>query len=149
MAFSLGLFSGCDSNYVNQEGDFSLEILVDKTAVHVGDTIKVTVKLQNLSGKNVRIQMRHPDFKKLEDMILIELFDENEEHKFDVTSKGGPRKILTVKKDAVIAQTKDFQIESYGNYEVSSLVVFYVGKGYIELVSITGETKKIVASEIQ
>ena len=145
----LGIFSGCGNDYVYKESDFKLTIQVDKTEAIVGDTVKVTVRLENLSGRDIPIQMSHPKSKVLEDMISIRLFQENEEHLFVETSVGGPLRKLTIKKDAVITRTAEFQIDDSVNYEAASLVVFYTGKNYKEIVPIYSETIKIVTNEVK
>ena len=144
LVMCLGLLVGCENDYVYKEGDFSLEITVDKTSVSVGDSVTVTAKFKNLSGRNIRVQMSHPDYKKLEDMILIGLFKEGAKQEFIVTSKGGPRRKITIKKDAVITQSMEFSIDDSLNYDVLSHVVFYTGKGYDEVVSIYSESSKII-----
>jgi len=53
-AFAVG---GCGAwqDYVFREGDFLLEVLVDRNTAFVGDTIKITVKLVNNSGKTLPV----------------------------------------------------------------------------------------------
>lgn len=143
----LGMFSGCANDYAYKEGDFSLIVKADKTEVSVGDTIKVTATLKNLSGRNICIQMSHPDYKKLEDMILIGLFEEGTEHEFVVTDIGGPRRKMRIKKDAVITRLMEFHIDKTENYDAVSSVVFYTGNGYNEGVSIFSEAINIIIKE--
>lgn len=145
MIFSLG---ACGENYAYNDGDFSLTVTVDKDELFIGEKVKIIAILKNLSDKEIHIQMSHTDFKKLDDMVLIGLFEENEEHDFILTSKGGPRSKLTIKKEAIITRTVELQVDISGNYEVSSLVVFYIGKGYADPISIISESKKIFVKEV-
>lgn len=64
---------GCNNNEFVEE-DFKCVITVDNQNVKVGDTIKIKVKLENVSGKNAKIKMSHTDYKSLEDMISIGTF---------------------------------------------------------------------------
>ena len=144
LVICLALLVGCANDYVYKEDDFGLEITIDKTPVAVGDLVTVTAKFKNLSGRDIRVQTSHPDYKKLEDMVSIGMFEENTEHEFSITSIGGPRRKIRIKKDAVITLTMEFSIEELLNYEVLAHVVFFTGKGYSESVSIYSESIKIV-----
>ena len=139
-------FSACGSNYEYKEGDFSLVIKADKAEARGGDVVYVTAALKNLSGRNIRIKMSHTDYKKLNDMILITLFQENTYNGFLVSSKGGPRRKLTIKKGAVITRTMEFLVEE-SDCEAASLTVFYTGKGFKKSVAIYSESLKIIVKE--
>lgn len=80
--------------------------------------------------------MNHTTYKKLPDMLHIELFQEKAEHKFEMTSLGGPKLKTTIKKDAVVIQTKEFTIKELLNYEAAAIVVFHYGKGYSKSIAV-------------
>jgi|GEM_PF-1090006 lipoprotein len=140
-------FVSCKNNYEYSRDDFNLMVMVNKTEVSVGDSIEVKVTLENLSKKNIKIQMIHTDFRKIEDVISIGLFKENEEHNFIMNSKGGPRKKMNIKKNEVITKTEKLTIHDFIDYEVVVLVSFYTGKGYNQAVSIYSDVKKIKIKE--
>jgi len=56
-SFAVFLFVGCSGwrDYVYEEGDFLLEVEVDRQVVSVGDTITVTASLTNLSGLDLPV----------------------------------------------------------------------------------------------
>lgn len=140
---SLGFFAGCSNDYTYKEGDFNLTIEVDRTEVQVGDTIMVTARLENLSDRDVRVQMSHTRYKKLEDMLLIGLFAENAEKYFDVTSEAGPLSKLTIKKNSIVIRSMQLQITDNENCVVVALAVFKVGKDYKDSVPLYSEYIKI------
>jgi len=51
-AFSLFACSGYEFN----EGDFVLTVEVNKTEVRIGDTVEFSVRLENVSGRDIRVQ---------------------------------------------------------------------------------------------
>jgi len=57
MLFAIAGLTGCNTwrNYEFAEGDFILEISVDRTIVSVGDTIEVTVRLKNNSRHDLPV----------------------------------------------------------------------------------------------
>lgn len=55
MIMIFGVFAGCSNDYSYKEGDFSLEITVDKTSASIGDEVEITATLKNVSGQALTI----------------------------------------------------------------------------------------------
>jgi hypothetical protein len=125
------------------EDSFSLSISVDKTSAVIGETVKVTAELKNLSGRDVKIQMWHTSWKKPEDMLSVVCLPEYTEDRFVMTSKSGPLQKITIKKDAVISRTVEFEITEAVTYETEARVHMYTGSGYKEKLIIKSETISI------
>jgi len=145
LTMGVGLFAGCGKeDYVYKEGDFSLEISVDKTEVSVGDTIYLVAVLRNLSGKDIRIE-NFSD--KIDGIMSIYIFN-------DPTSTtdvpGGPkqkRKRFLLSKDASISTARDFIVDGeLMEIEAFLGVSFYIGKSN-ENTYIKSKTIKILVKE--
>ena len=144
---SFFLFS-CTNNYVYQESDFSLVITVDKTEVRVGDTVKVTATLTNLSGKGISIQMPRSYIKKTNDLIMMGVFRETSDYFFCLDDvKGGYRKKIRLKKDTEIQNKMEFQIEELMGYEAAAEVYFYAESNYHKFIKIAAKPIKILVTE--
>jgi len=57
-------FGGCSNwqDYEFQEGDFLLEVSVDRTTVSIGDVVELTMTLINNSGRSLPVVFRHGTF---------------------------------------------------------------------------------------
>lgn len=55
MIFSL---AACGKEYEYQEGDFLLEVSIDKTTAAIGDEVNFSISFKNLSGEDVTIWYR-------------------------------------------------------------------------------------------
>ena len=91
--------AGCDN--VNKD-DFESFINVNKTNVKVGETIKITASIKNNSNKSIKIKANHTDVQKIEDIIMIGVFTEFDNHDFIVNSKGGTLKSFKFKKNTLL-----------------------------------------------
>ena len=141
IAFS---FVACGSGTKSvTEDNFSLSISADKTAAVIGETVKVTAELKNLSGRNVKIQMWHTSWKKPEDMLSVVCLPEYTEDRFMMTSVAGSLRKITIKKDAVISRTIEFEITEAVTHEAEVRVHMYTGSGYKEKLIIKSEIIKI------
>lgn len=145
MLFGVNLV-GCD-NYECRKDDFECTISVNESNVSVDDFIKVTITLKNVSGRNIRIEMNHTDYEFLEDMIVIGVFIEGEDHYFNVNSKNGPKKKTMFLKNEIVIKELSFKIDNIGNYEVQSSIAFCTGKNYNQQISILSDIKKIIVEE--
>ena len=107
-------FSGCTrgwKDYEYQEGDFSLEITVDKTEAAVGDVVEITATFKNLSGRDLPVSFMDPvnsrDKKKInkEYLLIIALHPEWQMTWFFMAIWVTPSRIA-LKKDEVISRTQ-------------------------------------------
>lgn len=133
--------AGC--NTINKD-DFECIIDVDKTNVKVGETIKIRASIKNDIKKSIKIQAAHTDFKKIEDTIMIGVFNEFEDHDFIINSKGGPLKKFKIEKDTVIEKELEYEIISLNNLEIEAQFYFYINN---ELVTIKSNVIRICVEQ--
>lgn len=133
--------TGC--NTINKD-DFECIINVDKTNVKVGETIKIRAFIRNNNKKSIKIQAAHTDFKKIEDSIMIGVFNEFEDHDFIINSKSGPLKKFKIEKDSVIEKELEYEIISLNNLEVEAQFYFCINN---ELIIIKSNVIRIFVEE--
>lgn len=129
------LLGSCSSQYEYDENDFQFIVEVSKTDAKLGDTIEVTAKLKNTSGRNIRVLMADACWNHLEDMILIGcepgFATSHYYHHDDI-----PKIKLTFKKNQELIISKDFVIDELNDYEAMAFAGFYYGKGYSKGISL-------------
>ena len=139
----LGLFAGCSSNYVYQEGDFSLEIEVDKTEAKIGDTITVTATFRNLTGKKLPVVF-HDRYdrnrSKIEHIIHIALVGEDTDFEWAFTDEWFRPSRKTLQKDTILTTTKSYIIDSQVDHIACAIASFYVGSATSDKHFITENT---------
>ncbi len=130
--FTDGSGGAASSSVLSESGDFSLEISVNKTVVHVGDTVEVTATFRNLSGRDWFIEYPGvlpigsgdgiPSF---EDLIWLDVRSDYNGWMFlDVAVVPGYGFIL--EKDAVFSRTEELCIEELRQHVAIANVHFYM-----------------------
>ena len=149
LVFALLSLAGCATrgwrNYEFQEGDFVLEVSVDRTIVSVGDTVEITATFKNLSGKNLPIVFRaNRIFDRLDERIISTvLIPKSTDLGFGST--GTTRQIRrTLRNEAVLTVTRQRTIERAVDYEVFARIGFFIGEdGRENFVEIRSERIKV------
>lgn len=132
--------AGCDN--VNKD-DFESFINVNKTNVKVGETIKITASIKNNSNKSIKIKANHTDAQKIEDIVMIGVFTEFENHDFIINSKGGPLKSFKFKKNTLLEKELEYKVISLNNLEIEAQFCFYINN---ELVIIKSDIINIIVA---
>ena len=154
MMFSL---AACGDNYVYQKADFRLTIAVNKTNVVVGETVEITVKLENLSGKDILVQMPNALAEKTEDIVKIALV--SEEAVSDKIRDGlgnffynepveGSRLKFEFKKNQIISRTEIFVIENATDCEVVAAALFRTSHNFDSVVGVHSHHDKRIKINI-
>lgn len=134
---------GCPDNESSGGNTENLKLVVtpSKTIVKNGETIEITATLKNLSGKDIFIELTEEATAKnyeLEDILYIAVVPANIEWFWgfedpiyiswsDLLPMPNPKK--TIEKDAVITRTVKYTFDKPGNYDIGSMVVFYLDDG--------------------
>jgi len=131
LLFVVFAFSGCNGwrDYVYEEGDFLLEVEVDKQAVSVGDTITVTASLTNTSGRDIAIRLLKPwdtGPQPLETIILMEFAPIDVDVLFSLTRVGGRRPRRVIRNGMTITRIAEFTVVEQTNY-ILYTAVFSLG----------------------
>ena len=137
---------GCSlRDYEFQEEDFFLEIVASQTTASVGDTIEITATFRNLSGKNIRIDLicnvywiNNQPFpvRGIEQILSIDFVPYTEYYFRGYCAVAHGRMIRTLRNNAIIQRTWEFQIEKIEDYIGVAWVAFYAGRDFDSRVSI-------------
>lgn len=133
--------AGCDN--VNKD-DFESFINVNKTNVKVGETIKITASIKNNSNKSIKIKANHTDVQKIEDIIMIGVFTEFDNHDFIVNSNGGTLKSFKFKKNTLLEKELEYKVTSLNNLEIEAQFCFYIKN---ELIIIKSDIINIIVEK--
>jgi len=126
MLFSVVGMMGCSNDYIFNEEDFRLTVSVDKTEARVGDIVTVTATLENLSGRNLRVQSRHPRSRDIEDIL----------NPMITTEYGGLRVFgvdgwigrNTFRRDTIIERQLGIEMREEGSRVALVIVAFSIGR---------------------
>lgn len=144
----VGLFVGCYEDYTYNENDFLLEISVDKTVASVGETVTVTAKLTNLSGRDIRVKLPHPWNTEIKNILGAGFFiKDGYPYGFGVNPVGGRRKTVTIKKDAIIQRTFEFIVAENETYLVAAAAFLIFDDNLRDLHIIETEPIEIIIRE--
>jgi len=125
----LSLFVGCGNNYyVFNEDDFRLTVEVNKNQAKVGDTIIVTATLENLSGRDLRVQAATPSMRNLENILLVRIAPEHITRDLVFTNEAGPVRRNTFSNGAKIERQTEVIITEEINHFVVADVFFSIGR---------------------
>lgn len=133
--------TGCTS--VSEE-DFKCSINVDKSLVKVGDTIKISASIENISNKSLKIKASHTDVQEIEDIIMVGVFTKSSDHDFIVNSKGGPLASFIFEKNSLITKELEYKVENLNNLEIEAQFCFYISN---ELIIIKSDVINITVVE--
>lgn len=132
LVMSMGLLTSCTPDFECEENDFRLTMLVDKEEASPGDTVMVTVILENLSGKNITMRLspwatreRH----EIEDLISIVAYTNIGDCLFLEPSLGGIMGKKVIKKDGVYRREEVITINEYKDYGISAAIFIHLWKG--------------------
>ena len=122
LIMGLGLFCGCSSKIVKQEG-FSLEISVDKKIVKQGEELKVTAVLRNNTG------LSHYIITSSTPIVLISVYSKRDNCKFERLAN---RIDSTIEKDAVIENSMKWEAQEKGRFYILVQAEFLIVEDYTE-----------------
>ena len=132
------ILCGCNTSVTEKEyfkeikpEDFQLTISVDKDYYMVGDEITIKVELKNVSGKTMKMEVGHVDYKTIEDCIMIKYSINDENPSFFMNDLGGTRKKITFLKDEIITKERKITVK-HNKYTIQACIYFYVGEDFDE-----------------
>jgi len=128
MLFSVVGMMGCGNDYVFNEDDFRLTVSVDKTEARVGDIVTVTATLENLSGRNLRVQAATPNMVNLENILIPAVVPEHSDWGSYITFEGGWVRRNTFRDGAIIEVQSQREIRHEANYVAFAGVRFSIGR---------------------
>lgn len=132
------ILCGCSSNSTKNDylknikvEDFELIISVDKDCYMLGEEMTIKVELKNVSGKTMKMEVGHVDYKTIEDCIMIKYSINDENPSFFMNDLGGTRKKITFLKDETITKERKITVK-HNKYTIQACIYFYVGEDFDE-----------------
>jgi len=119
MVFSVFGFFGCRYNY--QEGDFRLTVIAHGTELRVGDTIKITVRFENLSGRRLRIVHGIHNLEIDPSILGVDIFLEDGEPLFAHLQ---PAIYSIIERNEIIEAAYTWKAEKIGKFYVQAVADF-------------------------
>ena len=123
-------FVGCAGawrNYEFTEGDFILEISVDRTVVSVGDTIEVTVRLKNNSGQDLPVMFLGVFGGGRRDYLQYAINIKQQGWWGARPALGFPFESKTFKNGTEVHRKQAFNIHENNEFEVKASIFFHIG----------------------
>ena len=108
---------------------FRITLEVDKTQARVGDTVTVTARLENVSGRHLRIRTGSPSIRRIDDMLMVLCVPKDLDFRFMGDDLGGLHFHRTFRRGTVIEQQITVVIEESTDYIASAAAAFRLRGG--------------------